>query len=296
MNTRNGKIARLPASIRTQLNERLDDGHEGPELLDWLNALPEVQAVLEEKFNGVPVSKQNLSEWRQGGFQDWLLRRDFCDEARAMAESATELAETAPGGELVDHVATILAARFGGLITRWNGEVDEAVEAKARFLHGLCRSVVRLQRSIHCAKQDRFKEQVLLEEEQGREKAKWRDKFLHPMLRDYQSAALAGQMGGGERAMIYARCITEILADNFEGAIKIATDAMRQGASQPAQSEPVKPSGASGTTSGGITSNCADSCETFDSQLAESEPVKPSQSDLPLDVQADLAEIRSRTS
>jgi hypothetical protein len=49
MNARNGKIARLPASIRTEWNERLDDGHEGPEILDRLDALPKVHAVLEEK-------------------------------------------------------------------------------------------------------------------------------------------------------------------------------------------------------------------------------------------------------
>jgi len=36
--TRNGKIARLPCSIRDLLNRRLHDGESGKSLVDWLNA------------------------------------------------------------------------------------------------------------------------------------------------------------------------------------------------------------------------------------------------------------------
>ena len=42
--TRNGKIARLPLAIRQQLNQRLQNGELGQELVSWLNQLPEVQA------------------------------------------------------------------------------------------------------------------------------------------------------------------------------------------------------------------------------------------------------------
>jgi hypothetical protein len=76
MNARNGKIARLPRSVREELNERLERSEESPQLLDWLNALPEVKKVLKSDFAGAPISKQNLSEWRQGGFQEWLARQD----------------------------------------------------------------------------------------------------------------------------------------------------------------------------------------------------------------------------
>jgi len=37
--TRTGKIARLPLSIRDQLNRRLLDNEPGPSLLGWLNSL-----------------------------------------------------------------------------------------------------------------------------------------------------------------------------------------------------------------------------------------------------------------
>ena len=104
MSARNGKIARLPARLRHQLNERLDQGEESPALLPWLNARPEVQAVVQEHFNGVPISKQNLSDWRQGGFQDWLLRRDLRGEAQGVAEVTGEMAGDAPEQELIDNV------------------------------------------------------------------------------------------------------------------------------------------------------------------------------------------------
>jgi hypothetical protein len=71
MKTRIGKIAQLPKLIRDELNQRLQNGKQGPDLLKWLNAIPETKALLAEKFAAVPISKQNLSEWRQGGYEEW---------------------------------------------------------------------------------------------------------------------------------------------------------------------------------------------------------------------------------
>src|SRR6266404_5133310 len=70
--TRNGKIARLPDSIREQLNQRLQDGHVGKSLIDWLSHMPEVQSVLQTHFAGRPINAVNLTEWRQGGFRERL--------------------------------------------------------------------------------------------------------------------------------------------------------------------------------------------------------------------------------
>ncbi|HEY2083009.1 MAG TPA: hypothetical protein VGI88_09510, partial [Verrucomicrobiae bacterium] len=72
MTTRVGKIAQLPKEIRDQLNQRLQNGKQGPEILAWLNQLPETKKLLAEKFDATPISKQNLSEWRRGGYEEWL--------------------------------------------------------------------------------------------------------------------------------------------------------------------------------------------------------------------------------
>src|SRR2546427_4174833 len=73
--TRTGKIARLPHEIREQLNHRLRDGHQAKSVLSWLNALPEVRSVLKSEFSGRPVSPVNLTEWKNGGYRDWLVRQ-----------------------------------------------------------------------------------------------------------------------------------------------------------------------------------------------------------------------------
>lgn len=70
--THKGKIARLPYAIRTELNTRLRDGQTGPEILAWLNDLPAVRKRMGELFSGKAVSLQNLSEWRRGGYREWL--------------------------------------------------------------------------------------------------------------------------------------------------------------------------------------------------------------------------------
>lgn len=68
---RTGKIARLPQAVREDLNRRLRDGQPGKELVAWLNTLPEVQAILSASFEGRPITEQNLSEWRSGGYREW---------------------------------------------------------------------------------------------------------------------------------------------------------------------------------------------------------------------------------
>jgi len=75
MKTRTGKIARLPAEIREQLNQRLADGARAIDVLPWLNALPAVQKILAEQFDGHPVRPQNISQWRKGGYADWATHR-----------------------------------------------------------------------------------------------------------------------------------------------------------------------------------------------------------------------------
>ena len=65
------KIARLPHTIREQLNAHMLDGWPGEKLLHWLHDQAEVQAVLAERFNGRAITHQNLSVWRHGGHAEW---------------------------------------------------------------------------------------------------------------------------------------------------------------------------------------------------------------------------------
>ncbi len=76
LSTPKGKIARLPRTIREQVNLQLDDGRPARHILAWLNADSAVMAIMNVEFNGQPVSESNLSEWRRGGFRHWQNERN----------------------------------------------------------------------------------------------------------------------------------------------------------------------------------------------------------------------------
>jgi regulator of sirC expression with transglutaminase-like and TPR domain len=150
MKSRNGKIARLPHDVREELNQRLERCEQSPALLAWLNALPVVQEFVQKEFGGEPVSKHNLSQWRLGGFQEWLTRRDFFADARNADDFVAERKDGRKQA-LADQVATVLAVRYAGLLIQWNGECTKDFEARARILNGLTRGVAELQREAHKA-------------------------------------------------------------------------------------------------------------------------------------------------
>jgi hypothetical protein len=92
-----GKIARLPADLREQLNQRLLDGQTGSQILPWLNELPPVKAILAAQFNGVPVNHENLSNWRHNGYQRWLRRKDRVSATKELCQHAAELDQAGNG-------------------------------------------------------------------------------------------------------------------------------------------------------------------------------------------------------
>jgi hypothetical protein len=219
MSARNGKIARLPRSIREELNNRLEDAEESPELLDWLNALPEVQEVLEEQFGGVPISKQNLSQWRLGGFQEALLRRDLALDVRDLSELASDADESCPKTEVADQAAVVLAARLGALLANWNGEPDERFEAKVKILSSLAKTIVPLQREMHRSRRELLEFETAREE---KEKARQKEKADKLTGRWYDAAKaplMAKMFGGGTCGQKIANYVLEVKRGNLEAEL-----------------------------------------------------------------------------
>lgn len=169
--TRNGKIARLPLHLREQLNRRLQDGQQGKKLVAWLNALPEVRAITAEEFGGRPVREQNLSEWKQGGYRDWLALEDARHVTARLNE---ELAEC--GGDvsqaLSETLARWLAVRYAVATRRL---VETEGPEQWRLLRELCGDVVELRRGDHSARR--------LELECARVAAIGRGATAHPPVR-----------------------------------------------------------------------------------------------------------------
>jgi hypothetical protein len=127
--TRNGKIARLPAAIRQELNQRLLDGQPGNQLVEWLNGLPKVQALLKAKFNGNPVTENNLSHWKNGGYAAWEAGDRMADNVNSIMDGTTALPAVAKNG-LTDRMTLILAANMASAMLRLESMPDGIEKAK----------------------------------------------------------------------------------------------------------------------------------------------------------------------
>ena len=140
-----GKISRLPFETREELNRRMDQGQTGKSLVQWLNSLPEVQAVLKEQFGGRPINEPNLSQWKARGYREWQLRRETIAQAHELSGTAAELNQ-AGRGKLTRTLSTLLAARYAVAVAGWNGHVTEDFRREVRALRSLCRDVTNLRR------------------------------------------------------------------------------------------------------------------------------------------------------
>ena len=117
MNTRcyRSKIGRLPFAVRNELNERIRDGAQGAELLDWLNGLKETKRILREmggpRFVAAAINAQNLTDWRSTGYKDWLEDQADADRIRRVAELSHTIA-TAAGGSAAGVACNIATAKI----------------------------------------------------------------------------------------------------------------------------------------------------------------------------------------
>ena len=85
---RTDKIARLPSAIRVSLNHMLDEG------------LPYKEIILKLGEHGKNLSKQNISRWKQGAYQDHLNDQQLAEHNRLQmeyaADSLGEITEDSP--------------------------------------------------------------------------------------------------------------------------------------------------------------------------------------------------------
>jgi hypothetical protein len=137
-------IANLPSQIRDELNYRITDGEQGNELVAWLNAKPEVIKVIRERFDGTPISEQNLSEWRKRGYQKWLAHRNFVDESNALSDNTADIAET---GIDCDKLLLTLTAAYAEATQNWIITPGEQMLYKLAVYKKLTNGVIALRRA-----------------------------------------------------------------------------------------------------------------------------------------------------
>jgi len=213
--TRIGKIARLPHYIRTELNRRLQDGEPGVKLVEWLNQQEAVQEVLRDEFGGRPVSEQNLSEWKAGGYQDWLRHEEARAFVQNLTEQSDELDEMADGQEISDRFAGLLAAEMTRL-AKMLLEKETDPEKRWQRLREIHRELSQLRRDDHRAvrtliKRDRWNRQTEREDEENemRLEEEHRKKLCAPFWARLQLDSMAELFGGGELGQEIAAFILE---------------------------------------------------------------------------------------
>ena len=109
--TRKGKIARLPDKIRQEINQRLLNGEQAKNIIQWLNDLPEVKQVLGQIFDGEPVSASNLTEWKQGGYLEWKQQKNINESLTQIFGGTSDMVQAVRGG-MADQMAVMLAAHI----------------------------------------------------------------------------------------------------------------------------------------------------------------------------------------
>jgi len=108
---RRGKVARLPHSVREALNDRLREGVAADEILSWLNSLPEVRDLLQKRFDGLPIGRENLSRWRLGGYAGWLENEQTKEAISTMATACRNI-DQAERDDLTGQIALVVTARM----------------------------------------------------------------------------------------------------------------------------------------------------------------------------------------
>jgi len=147
MKTRNGKIARLPKEIREQLNHRLENAWPAAKLVKWLNELPQVKEVLREQFGGRAITDQNISQWRDGGYADWLRHQGTQDQIRWVVERSEDVDHVEGNEHLCERLARVAAAELAEHLQRLSA-VEDPRERWQQFREA-CLELWRLRNGTH---------------------------------------------------------------------------------------------------------------------------------------------------
>ena len=158
--TRTGKIARLPHDLREQINRRIRDGHPGKDILDWLNSLPQVRALLQAEFENLPINLTNLGQWKNGGYRDWQIRQDALDFVNSLQE------KDALGGKTLsatstDNLIRWLTLQYAAATQSLDDAPDTLPGARWSRLREFANDIARLRRGDLSTERLRLQRELL---------------------------------------------------------------------------------------------------------------------------------------
>jgi hypothetical protein len=195
MRTRTGKVARLPLAIREELNRRLLENEPAKRICAWLNALPEAISVCDE-FGEQPIDAGNISEWRKGGYADWLARRERIEHTRELATFASKLAQ-ANGSTISEGAAAIASGRILELLEAV--ETDLNPEDLAELINGV--TALRAEDTKHGRLELGRARLKQMDEQLALEKAKFQRQTCELFLKWHEDQrAVAAANGAGDNS------------------------------------------------------------------------------------------------
>jgi hypothetical protein len=95
-------------------------------------------------FAGRPVYEQNLSEWRNGGYEQWAMLNACLGETTGLSESAGLIAEN---GIDTRNLLLVITAHYAGMIQRWNITPVEDLDRMMSVFKNLTCAVLAMRRS-----------------------------------------------------------------------------------------------------------------------------------------------------
>jgi hypothetical protein len=138
---RTGKVACLPHEIREQINRMLQNGVPYRRIIEKLHE-PGVTPLPHE------ISENNLSDWKDGGYQDWLKDQFWQDDMRARLQTFSGL--LTKGGDAIQLPEGGLQLAVIGLceLLRDVSEASADPKADPDKVVRLANSLARVSRSI----------------------------------------------------------------------------------------------------------------------------------------------------
>lgn len=106
------KIGSLPWALRNEINHMIRDGRTGTEVLAYINRSPE-WITIKRATKQADVNPQNLTDWRNSGYADWLAEQAKTEHIRQLASLSQQIVEQS-GGDPAAVGSRILA---GNLLT-----------------------------------------------------------------------------------------------------------------------------------------------------------------------------------
>ena len=244
--TRNGKIARLPKVVRDRLNQQMQDGVSGKALVRWLNGLPDVRRILLEQFNAAEITEQNLSEWRQGGYEDWLAHQERRDWVRRLSDEAEDVTEDAGTMPWMERVGVMFEMLLGRVVEHHSKASFESPE-QLKLLLELSRELARHRHMAQEAYRWRINQKKRQADDEPEDIDEQIDRAEHKALRHLMRIVsrqsmrakfmegMSSELREGIEKMLHEKTMEYLVPPDFPGFADSVDDA------DPAQSKSIQP-------------------------------------------------------